>query len=52
MVAVSGTAAIGRSPRSQAANRTASLSVVSTIAAAVDFAAAAMRLMSRRVNWW
>ena len=49
-VAVNGTDAIGRSPRSHSARRTASLSVVNTIAAAVDFAAAVIRRMSRAPN--
>ena len=45
--AISGTDAIGRSPRSQAASRTASFSVVSTIIAPAAFASAAIRRTSR-----
>ena len=49
----SGTDAIGRGPRSQAASRTASFSVVSTSIDADASASAAMRLTSRAVNgWW
>ena len=46
----SGTDAIGSSPRSHAANRTASFSVVNTIIDPVAFASAAIRLTSRAVN--
>jgi hypothetical protein len=47
-----GTDAIGRSPRSQTASRTASFSVVSTSIDADADASKAMRRMSRAVNGW
>ena len=46
----SGTDAIGSPPRSHAASRTASFSVVNTIIDPVAFASAAIRLTSRAVN--